>query len=283
MNKIHIITDSGIDMTLEEAAKFDVDVLPLHVSFESDDYLDRKTISYADFYRRLAESKTLPKTSQISPAEYEEVFEKVKAEGDTAVVLCISSKLSGCCQSAHIALDGYEDCIAIVDTLSGSAGQYILMLQALKMRDAGMDCFTIAAELEKLVPRLRVIARLDTLENLKKGGRISGASAAIGNMLSVKPVLTVRDGEVALLGKARGARSADNLLNRYVKEHGPIDFSLPLALGYSGLDQSMLETYYENSKDLYGSHSMIPIVTIGAAIGTHLGPGAVLAAFFAEN
>jgi DegV family protein with EDD domain len=278
---VRLIVDSGSDIKQDEAKHLNLEILPIKTTFGDEEYLDGVTLTHEQFFEKLIESETLPKTSQVSPYEYEEAYKKVKEAGDTAVCITLSSKLSGCYQSAHIALEGYEDCITIVDSASVSIGEQILTRLAIRLRDAGKSAQEIAAELEEKKKTIKLIALLDTLEYLKKGGRISAAASLAGAVLSIKPVLTIEDGEIAVLGKARGSRNGNNLLKEMIKKAGGIRFDMPLALAYSGLSDAMLKKYIEDSRELYECDpEELPISTIGCAIGTHVGPGVIAFAFF---
>ena len=157
------------------------------------------------------------------------------------------------------------------------------MLLACRLRDEGRSAADIAQILEERKRDIRLIALLDTLEYLRRGGRISGAAAIAGNLLSIKPVITVKEGEVAILGKARGSKNGNNMLIQEINKTNGIDFSLPFVLGYTGLDDSLLQKYIADSEALWkGQVSDLPITTIGSTIGTHAGPGAIGVAFFAR-
>lgn len=280
---VRIIVDSGCDIEPQEAKELGLTIVPLKTLFGEEEYLDGVNISHNEFFEKLIESGVLPTTSQVSPFEYEEKFEEIKAAGDTAVCITISAKLSGCFQSANIAVDGYEDCIELIDSNNVCIGEQILTLYACKLRDEGKSAKEIVAQLESVKGRIRLIALLDTLEYLKKGGRISAAAAMAGAVLSIKPVIAIEDGEVAVLGKARGSKNGNNMLKELVKKESGIDFSMPLSLAYSGLSDAMLQKYIEDSKELYeGQIDELRISTIGSAIGTHIGPGAIAFSFFTK-
>ncbi len=278
---VRIIVDSACDITKDRADALKLDFLPLKTIFGDTEYLDGITLTHHEFYEKLIESDCMPSTSQIPPHEYESIYQDVKEKGDTAVVITLSSKLSGSYQSANIALDGYEDCITIVDSENVCLGEQNLVLLACRLRDKGLSAAEIAAELEKKKKDICVIALLDTLEYLKRGGRISSTAAFAGNLLSLKPVIGIVNGEVATLGKARGSKNGNNMLMQEVSKSGGIDFSLPYCLGYTGLDTSMLEKYIKDSASLWeGIVDELPISTVGSTIGTHAGPGAIAVSFF---
>lgn len=279
---VRIIVDSACDLIPEQIKRYQLDVLPIKTIFGEEEFLDGVTMSHEEFFEKLVESEELPTTSQVTPIVYEEKYEEVKQAGDTAVVITLSSKLSGCYQSANIALDGYEDIITVVDSNNVCIGQQILTMLAVQLRDAGKSAKEIAEELERQKGRIRLIALLDTLEYLKKGGRISGAAAAVGAVLSIKPVIAIEDGEVVVLGKARGSKNGNNMIKQLIQKEGGINFDMPYTLAYSGLSDDLLKKYIKDSAELYDGHGdELPISTIGCAIGTHVGPGAIAAAFFA--
>lgn len=278
---IRIIVDSACDLTKEKADELHLDFLPLKTIFGDTEYLDGITLSHKEFYEKLIESDCMPSTSQIPPHEFESIYENVKKKGDSAIVITLSSKLSGTYQSANIALEGYEDCVTIVDSENVCLGEQNLVMLACRLRDKGLSVSEIVAELEKKKKDICVIALIDTLEYLKRGGRISSTAAFAGNLLSLKPVIGIMNGEVAILGKARGSKNGNNMLMQEVSKNGGIDFSMPYCLGYTGLDSSMLEKYIKDSSHLWeGTVDELPVSTIGSAIGTHAGPGGICVSFF---
>ena len=207
-------------------------------------------------------------------------FDKVKEAGESAVVITLSSKLSGTYQSAMIAAAEYEN-IHIVDSGTVAMGGGILVELALRFLDEGLDAKTIAEKLEEEKKKIVIVALVDTLEYLKKGGRVSKAVAFAGGVLNIKPVLSVIDGEINMLGKARGSKMGNNLLVQEIEKAGGVDFSKPVLLGYSGLSDALLLKYIEDSKHIWDKGlDAVRYTTIGSVIGTHAGPGAVAVAFF---
>lgn len=281
---IRIVTDSASDITQEEAAKWKVDVLPLRTIFGEQEYLDGVTLSKSEFFEKLIETDELPKTSQIPPYDYEEKFSEIIKNGDTAICITLSSKLSGCYQSAVLAAKNFGEKVLLIDSENVCIGERILVELAMKLRDNGKSAQEIRDILEERKKDVRVIGLLDTLEYLKKGGRISATAALAGKLLSIKPVIAVENGEIAILGKARGSKSGKNMLTEFVKEAGGIDFQMPYCLAYSGLSDVLLRKYVEDSKDLYIENTTeLPMSMIGSTIGTHVGPGAIAAGFFSTN
>ena len=279
---VRIIIDSTTDLV--ESVKDKVITVPVTVRFGNTEYVDGVEITTQEFYEKLIESDVLPTTSQATPDSFEQIFEEIKANGDTAVVITISSKLSGTFQSANIAAENYKDIVYIVDSSSVTIGAGILTEYALSLADKGKSAEEIYDELIKVRNNIYIVALLDTLEYLKKGGRISATAAIAGSLLSIKPVINVVDGEINTLGKARGSKQGNNLLVKEIESAGGVDFSKPVLLGYTGLNDTLLKKYIEDSaflwKDYVGS---LQTTIIGCSIGTHAGPGAVAVAFFKNN
>ena len=277
--KVNIIVDSTADIT--EDVKERLTVVPLTLRFGDEEYIEGVTIQKKEFYQKLIESDVLPKTSQAVPADFSDIFEKIAAAGESAVVITLSSKLSGTWQSAMIAAREHEESIYVVDSRNVAIGTAILAKLALRLVDEGMGAREITERLEKEREKICLIAMLDTLEYLKKGGRISAAAAFAGGVLSIKPVVCIRDGEIVVLGKARGSKQGNNLLVSEIRKTGGIDFTKPILLGYTGLDDTLLQKYIEDSKALWEEGiSSLETTMIGSVIGTHAGPGAVAVAFF---
>ena len=276
---VQIIVDSTADLT--PALKERVLTVPLTVHFGQEEYIDGVTIDHQTFYKKLISVDTLPSTSQASPAGFEEKYQQVRSAGNSAVVITVASKVSGTYQSAVIAADGYEN-IHIVDSGSVAIGSGILTELALQLADAGLDAAQIADRLEEEKKKLRVVAVVDTLEYLKRGGRISKTVAFAGGLLNVKPLLGITDGEILILGKARGNKQANNQLLNEIEKSGGIDFSRPVMLGYTGLTDELLQGFLATSQDLLSSLPELRSTVIGSVIGTHAGPGAVAVAYFCK-
>ena len=279
---VRIITDSGFDIPGELDPR--LTVIPLGITFGTTTYADGVDITNDRFYELLIESDELPKTSQATPYVYAQAFDKVKEAGDEAVVITLSSKLSGTYQSAVTAASDYEG-IYVVDSKNVTIGQGILVQYALKLAEEGHDAKVIAEALEDARERICLLALLDTLEYLKRGGRIPKSVGTIGELLSIKPVVGVEDGEVVMLGKARGSKNGRNQLHQQVEKRG-IEFGMPILLGYTGLSQKLLKKYLEDNRAIWEgmvSEDELPITSVGATIGTHVGPGAIALAFFGKN
>lgn len=278
---VQIIVDSSVDVA--ERFRERLHIVPLIIHFGEEELIDGVTINKEQFYRRLVESEQLPFTSQASPVAFQKVYEEVTQAGDSAVVITLASKLSGTYQSACIAAEDFDN-IYVVDSQTAAIGTGVLTEYALARAEAGADARELAAELERKREDVCLVALLDTLEYLKRGGRISKTAALAGGLLNIKPMITVRDGEVVLIGKARGAKQGNSLLVEKIRACGGIDFDLPILLGYSGLSGESLETYVEYSHDLWERGTEILDKTcISGVIGTHTGPGVVAAAFFRKH
>lgn len=276
--KTRIIVDSTSDLMPE--VKEQVHVIPLSVFFGQEEYLDGVTIDHKMFYEKLIETDVHPSTSQANPAAFEKEYEKAREAGEAAVVITLSSKLSGTYQSATIAAQDYEN-IYVVDSGNVTIGGAILVEYALRLLNDGLSAKEIAEKLEEAKQKILLVALVDTLEYLKKGGRISKQVAFAGTLLNIKPVLSVCSGEIRMLGKARGSKMGNNLLVQEIQKAGGVDFSMPLLLGYTGLSDTMLLKYIEDSKPLWeGNVEELRYTSIGSVIGTHAGPGAVAVAFF---
>ena len=273
-----IIVDSTANLT--PAFQSRVHTVPLTLRFGEEEYIDGVTIDHKTFYEKLIECDVLPTTSQATPDAFMTEFEKAKAAGEAAVVITLSSAFSGTYQSAMIAAEEYEN-IYVVDSGSAAMGSGILVELAFRMLDAGKTAAEIAAVLEEEKKKIVVVALVDTLEYLKRGGRVSKTLAFAGTVLNIKPVLSVTMGEIHLLGKARGSKMGNNLLVQEIDKAGGIDFTKPVLLGYSGISDALLKKYIDDSRHIWeGNLEEVRYTTVGSVIGTHCGPGAVVVAFF---
>ena len=278
---IEIITDSTSDITLQEAKKYGITVVPLTVHFGDEEFLDGVTITPHEFYEKLIECEQLPKTSQATPFAYAEAYQNAVQEGKEIIVITISSKLSGCYQSAVNAASEFDSRISIIDSENAAIGEKALVLKAIELRDKGCSLEEMTTKLEEAKKHLHLLALLNTLEYLKKGGRISAAAALAGSIIGIKPVITIKDGAIEVVGKARGSKTGNNMLSKFINESGQINFNEPLCLGYTGNDPHPLDKYIEDSKELYKDYNKdFDITVIGGAIGTHAGPGCIAIAYF---
>ena len=272
-----IIIDSTVDLPAELRAR--TTVVPLVVRFGEEEYQDGVTISYQQFYEKLLVCKDLPSSSQPNPDTFAEVFQSVVDAGDEAVVLTISGRLSGTYQSACIAAEDFKG-IYVVDSTVAAVAAGILAQYALKLADEGMDARSIAHKLDEEKGRVRLFAVLDTLEFLKRGGRLSATAAMAGSLLNIKPVITLNDGIIEVAGKARGLRRGNAMMNEQVELSGGVDPDMPMLMGYTGLTDELLRAYLDGN-DLWPAD--VAVSPLGSTIGTHIGPGAYAVAYFCKK
>ena len=280
--RVKIIVDSTADLRPEIAEK--VGIVPLSVQFGEETYVSGVDITSQQFYEMLVESDTLPTTSQPAPYLFEAEFEKAVQEGCDAVCLTCSGKLSGTNQSANIAAAEFEGKVHVVDSGTIAIGLAILTEYAVALAEKGLSAQEIVLKLLRKREKIRLLALVDTLEYLKKGGRVSSTVALAGGLLNIKPVISVNGGEIRLVGKARGSRQGNNLLVPEIQKAGGVDFDMPVMLGYTGLSDALLQKYIQDSASLWEDHvEHLPVSIVGSVVGTHVGPGAVAVAFFAAE
>ena len=279
--KVRILIDSTTDVTPDVRER--VKVVPLTIRFGDEEYIDGVTITHQQFYEKLVESDVLPTTSQATPDVFEQAFREAVEAGESVVAITLASKLSGTYQSAMIAAQDYEGKVFVVDSQTVTIGAGILAELALHLADEGLSAAEIAGQITRERDHVRLIAMLDTLEYLKRGGRISPTLAFAGGLLSIKPVVSLREGAIEILGKARGSKQGNNLLVKEIQNAGGVRFDKPLLLGYTGLSDALLQKYITDSAFLWEGHvDKLFIEQVGSVVGTHAGPGAVAVAFFAQ-
>ena len=279
---LKIVLDSTSDLVPELLGKFEI--VPLTVNFGEEEFIDGVTITREEFYAKLIESDVIPTTSQASPEAFERVFKKLVENGDEVLCITVASKLSGTYQSACIAAEEFPGKVRVIDSKSVAIGSAILAEFALSLLEKGVSAEEIEKELIKKREDIIIVALIDTLEYLKKGGRLSKTAAFAGSLLNIKPVVSVEDGEINVLGKARGSKQGSNFLIKEIEKAGGVDFSMPLLLGYTGHDPYMLEKYKEDSRFIWeGKVENLRATCIGSVIGTHVGPGAIAVAFFRKS
>jgi DegV family protein with EDD domain len=203
---VRIVTDSACDLTEEQAAALDIEVVPLTVRFGDTEYVDRTELSVGEFYERMASSPDLPQTAAPSPGAFEAAFRRCADAGaDGIVCINLSAGLSATMQSAQTGAKALEGVVPVevVDSQSVTLGLGTMVQLAAEQAKTGADAATIAESVRSMVARQHIWATLDTLENLKKGGRIGGAKALVANLLSIKPAIAIRDGVVEEAGKPR--------------------------------------------------------------------------------
>ena len=276
MSNVKIVTDSACDLAEADTAELNIEVVPLSIRFGSEEFIDRKDLSPKEFWRRVGQSPVLPETAAPSPGAFEQAFRRAAAAGATTVIcINLSSKLSATYASAELAASSVrpEIDVRVIDSLSITMGQGSMVRVAARMAASGASPEEIVAEIESMKLRTRVYGALDTLDNLKKGGRIGGARALIGSLLSVKPLLDISTGAVEELGKQRTRSKALAQLTQMVmdakKEYGSIE---NLAVMHGDADDAdqiveQLSIAFPRDQIVQGQ--------IGAVIGSHGGPRVV--------
>ena len=288
---IRIIVDSSADIEEDYARDHGIQIIPMTITFGNEEFAEGVDITRTEFFQRLVETDELPRTSQIPPMVFQDIFQEIVTAGDTAVVITLSSHISGTYQSACIAAAPFKESVFVVDSENATIGERLLAERAWALREEGLSAADIAYCLDQEKKDIRLVASLDTLEYLHRGGRISGAAAAIGGLLSIKPVVGVVDGDVVVLGKARGSKASRNMVFEEIEKAGGVDLTRPIWVAYSGLSDKTARKYIADSlaiateKGLISSPDEIemPLTLVGAVTGTHVGPGGVAVAFFARE
>ncbi len=278
---VKLLIDSASDISKSQAEKMGITMLPMVINFGTEEFFDGVDLLPIDFYKKLTSDKNHPKTSQISPYRFEEIFRELTKNGDEVVVICLSSKLSGTFEGAkRTAEEQFKNKVFVVDSLSATVGERLLCDFALELINKGMSAKEIAEQLDNAKTKLCVIGVLDTLEYLKRGGRISSAVAAIGGMLKVKPVVCIKEGEVKLVAKALGYKRGQTALIEYAIEQGEVNFEMPYCALWSGTDDCRVIEFKKECTKIYGEEKQIAHHVVGSTIGTHIGPNVVGVAYF---
>ena len=277
---IRILTDSASDITPAEAALLGVTIVPLNVTLEDGTVLrDGLDMTGDEYYSLLASCDKLPTTSQPSPELFAAEYAAAKAAGDEMVVITLSGQLSGTMQAARIGADMAEyEAVQFVDSETVCLAEALLVRLAVQLRDEGRDAAAIAAALEQAKRHLHLVAVIDDLKYLRKGGRLPAAVAIAGGMLGIKPLITIKEGKVAMAGKARGLPGAYVALFKKVEELGGVNEALGYVTAYSAAPREVepIRRYCTQNLSLKAPY----VARIGCVIGTHAGPGAFGIAFF---
>ena len=275
---IRIIADSVSDIPHDYREKYQIEILPLMVNFEEESFRDGVDLQPEEFFLKLKQANKLPTTSQVNPGTFIEAFERVIASGDEAVVILMSSEMSGTYNAAVSAVDYLgTDKISVIDSRAISFGYGLLVIEAARMALAGANRFEIVAAINEQVPKMVNLFIVDTLEYLQKGGRLSASEAFIGNLLSIKPIITIEDGKLKSLDKVRGRKKAVKWILDYL-EREQIDLS-DKTIGFFHADDS--KHMEEFMQEILQKHSPKEIIcsTVGTVVGTHSGPGCVAISF----
>ena len=266
---IHIVTDSASDISLEEAKELGIEIVPLSVRFGEAEYTDLIDLSVSDFYQKMSESDLLPSTAAPSPGAFEAAFKRcIEAGAEGVVCINLSLALSATGQAAQLAADALVDTITVkcIDSKSITSGLGTIIRKAASAAKAGKSMDEIISLVEGLASKTRIFATLDTLENLKKGGRIGGAKAMVGTMLQFKPCLDLSSGEVVEAGRQRTRKKSLMWLKEVLENEGEIT-DLCIIHG----DAPDVEEFADLISDLVPQEN-IRINQLGAVIGTHGGP-----------
>ncbi|HEX7734783.1 MAG TPA: DegV family protein [Ktedonobacteraceae bacterium] len=275
---VRIVTDSTADLPTEVASSLGITVVPLTVFFGDEAYLDGVELGNAEFYVKMAASKELPRTSQPSPASFQQAFQRLIDEGADAILsLHLSSKLSGTYQSACTARDSLPESarkvpIEIIDSLIISDGLGYVVQQAASMARENKSLEEIKAASEDTLSRSKILAVLDTLEYVRRGGRIGGASAMLGNMLSFKPIIALTGGEVVPIERPRTRAKAYARVAQLLSEQGAIEH-VAIVQTSDEVGQQLAEVIQSVFSDKLQHYDL------GAVIGAHTGPGTAAIAF----
>ena len=277
MPGVRVVTDSACDLPEEMAARLGIEVVPLTVRFGDEELVDRRDLSARQFWDRLARSQVLPETAAPSPGAFEDAYRKAADEGAEGVVcVTLSAALSATFEAAQLAAQAVTDTIAVrvVDSRAVTMAEGLMAVRAAELAAGGAGIDEITSEVEDLVRRSRTFAALDTLENLKKGGRIGGAQAFVGSMLSIKPVIEVTGGKVEPESRQRTRARALRYLADKVREHQPVE-NLALMHGDAPDVEEMLDLLAP-----FHPREEIVVGDVGAVIGTHAGPRVMGVTFF---
>lgn len=271
---IKIITDSLSDLPQNLIKEFDIEVLPLTVIFEDLEYRDGIDLTSEEFYKKLRESPSIPKTSQVTPAKFKEVFEKCLSTHEHIIYISGSSRATGTYQSSVIAKDLLEnDNIYIFDTMALSFGCGIMVLKAAQMVKEEKTVQEILLELENIKKSVDHIFTVDTLEYLQKGGRISSTKAAIGTILNIKPILTVEEGLVSQLDQVRGKKKVISKMIEIAKKRSNNIQNQIIGVSHAD-NEGLLNEFIKVIEEELKPKGII-VTNIGSAIGTHAGPGTI--------
>lgn len=280
---VKIVVDSSSDIDWKEAEKLGVSMIPMLINFDEAEYMDGVDISRDEFYEKLVKCSNLPKTSMINAFRFEEEFRRHVENGDEVVAIVLSSKLSGTCEAAKEAASNFNEKVFVVDSLNASAGIKLLANYALMLVEEGKSAKEVYECLENKKQNVKIMAMVDTLKYLKKGGRVSSLLAFAGELMGIKPIAALVDGKVEVIGKAIGLKKAVNFINLEINRLGGIDFNMPFYAIYSGNDQTKIDNYVKDNLTNWNCEAeSVAKNCIGATIGTHVGPGAIGIAFFAK-
>lgn len=277
---IKILVDSASDIDQDEAKELGIELIPIEILIDGVSYYDGVNLSHIEFFKKLETCQDFPQTSQITEFRYREKFDEMTKNGDSVIVICLSSGLSGTYNQAVNASKSFKN-VYVIDSLNACVGERLLTEYAIRLVHENKPIEEIVSLLNEKKKNIKVFALLGTLKYLKKGGRISSFTAFAGTMLNIKPLLAVIDGELKLVGKAIGTKKGMQFLNTLITDTTGIDFNMPYVTGYSNFDTASLEKYLESSKKIWGEDALsISKKMLGSTIGTHIGPGTIAVSYF---
>jgi DegV family protein with EDD domain len=268
---VRVVSDTACDLPPQLVEELGVVLVPLHIRFGSTELVDRVELSTKEFWGRCATTEVLPETAAPSPGAFRDAFAELASQGATGIVcVTLSSKLSATNQAAAQAAREVEGTqVAIVDSLSVTLGEGLVVISAAEAAARGGDLASVVAAAESTRERLKVFGAISTLENLRKGGRIGGAAAALGTLLSIKPVIEVRGGVVAEESKQRTRAKSLRYLAEKVRSAGPLE-----RLAAMGADAPDFDEFVAMLAGTPAQHPLL-VGEIGPVIGAHAGPGAI--------
>jgi DegV family protein with EDD domain len=271
MARIRVVTDSACDIPEEFAQHLNIDIVSLSIRFGDEEFTDRVDLTPEAFWAKCKASKTLPETAAPSPGAFQKAYERAKADGcEGVIVLTLSALLSATNQSAALGAEALSDfSVRVVDTKAVSMAQGLLAIDVAELAATGADLEQLVSHAESLVPKVGVVAMLDTLEHLIKGGRVGGARALLGQVLSIKPLLELKDGVVAEAGRQRTRAKALVAVAEVAKTHAPLK-RFALVHGASS-EVATLEGLVVG----VATQNAIIVTDIGPVVGTHGGPGII--------
>ncbi|MDR0434100.1 MAG: DegV family protein [Gracilibacteraceae bacterium] len=278
---IKIVCDSTCDIDKAWTEANGVIITPLKVMFGTEEYADGVTLSKEQYYAKLSDGKVLPTTSQVTPSEFSDIFSRILAAGDEVLSISLASALSGTYQSAVFAKNALgSDRIYLFDSHAATCSLALVVRIAVQLRDAGLPAAEILARLESLRPKVRLCICLDTLRFLKLGGRLPASSAFIGELLNIKPILTLDEGKVVIMEKKRSLPKAFEWMAAKIKATG-LNPEYPVCFGHSNSPQGLAAMAGYLSDNGVALPDPLTVI-IGAVISTHTGPGAVGLAYIEQ-
>lgn len=272
---IQIVTDSASDITKKEAGELNIHIVPVNINFPDGICVQETEEDFIEFYKKLDSSEELPKTSHPSPALYLEIFEKAKENNDDVIIITLASGLSGTFNGARMAKDMCDyDRIYVVDSYQATAGQRILVEYAVKLKNQGVEAKKIAEELQNLRERITLNGMIDSLECLRKGGRIPAGLARLGSLLNIKPLIILKDNSLQEMGKARGKKMAVKMIYDVFEKNKP-DVNFPVYFLYTS-DKEVGADFMKETIEKYNLENFdTKLLPISGVLGTHIGKGII--------